>query len=382
MKKKLLYTALFSTVLLIASHQTIAQAEKAEAAIQQLMQTTPVVGLSVAVVKDNKIIYNHSFGYKDLEQKLPLQNDHIFRIASISKSFTTTAIMQLVAKKQISLDQDVSELVGFKVRNPKFPITVITLKMLLSHRSSINDSEGYFSLDAIDPAKNPNWEKSYNAYEPNKGYMYCNLNYNLAGSILEKITGVRFDQYIQQQILDPLGLYGGYNVNALDSNLIAKIYEYKRDSTKFTHSPSAYAPRTEEINNYTMGRSTPIFSPTGGMKISAHDLAEYMVMHSQLGKYKGGRMISKKLSKQMQAIISEEENYGMALETSTQLIPGKTMIGHTGVAYGLYSIMFFEPKEKIGFVVISNGCDPKTINGINGVLHKTVNILFDNLIQK
>ena len=382
MKKKLLYTALFSTVLLIASHQTIAQAEKAEAAIQQLMQTTPVVGLSVAVVKDNKIIYNHSFGYKDLEQKLPLQNDHIFRIASISKSFTTTAIMQLVAKKQISLDQDVSALVGFKVRNPKFPSTVITLKMLLSHRSSINDSEGYFSLDAIDPAKNPNWEKSYNAYEPNKGYMYCNLNYNLAGSILEKITGVRFDQYIQQQILDPLGLYGGYNVNALDSNLIAKIYEYKRDSTKFTHSPSAYAPRTEEINNYTMGRSTPIFSPTGGMKISAHDLAEYMIMHSQLGKYKGGRMISKKLSQQMQVVISEEENYGMALETSTQLITGKTMIGHTGVAYGLYSIMFFEPKEKIGFVVISNGCDPKTINGINGVLHKTVNILFDNLIQK
>ena len=382
MKKKLLYTALFSTVLLIASHQTIAQAEKAEAAIQQLMQTTPVVGLSVAVVKDNKIIYNHSFGYKDLEQKLPLQNDHIFRIASISKSFTTTAIMQLVAKKQISLDQDVSALVGFKVRNPKFPSTVITLKMLLSHRSSINDSEGYFSLDAIDPAKNPNWEKSYNAYEPNKGYMYCNLNYNLAGSILEKITGVRFDQYIQQQILDPLGLYGGYNVNALDSNLIAKIYEYKRDSTKFTHSPSAYAPRTEEINNYTMGRSTPIFSPTGGMKISAHDLAEYMIMHSQLGKHKGKRIIPKKLSKQMQAIISEEENYGMALETSTQLIPGKTMIGHTGVAYGLYSIMFFEPKEKIGFVVISNGCDPKTINGINGVLHKTVNILFDNLIQK
>jgi CubicO group peptidase (beta-lactamase class C family) len=381
MKKKLLFTALFSAVLLITSHQTIAQAEKAEAAIQQLMQTTPVVGLSVAVVKDNKIIYNHSFGYKDLEQQLPLQNDNIFRIASISKSFTSSAIMQLVAKNKIRLDQDVSELVGFKIRNPKFPNTVITLKMLLSHRSSINDSEGYFSLDAIDPSKNPNWEKSYNAYEPNKGYMYCNLNYNLAGSILEKETGVRFDTYIQQQILDPLGLYGGYNVDALDSNLIAKIYEFKRDSAKFINSPSAYAPRTEETNNYIMGRSTPIFSPTGGMKISAHDLAEYMIMHSQLGKHKGKRIIPKNLSKQMQAIISEEENYGMALETSTQLIAGKTMIGHTGVAYGLYSIMFFEPKEKIGFVVISNGCDTKTINGINGVLHKTVNILYNSLIQ-
>jgi len=381
MKKNLLFTLLLSAVLLITSHPSIAQAEKAEAAIQQLMQTTPVVGLSVAVVKNNKIIYNHSFGYKDLDQRLPLQNNNIFRIASISKSFTSTAIMQLVAKKQISLDQDVSELVGFKIRNPKFPNTIITLKMLLSHRSSINDSEGYFSLDAIDPSKNPNWEKSYNAYEPDKGYMYCNLNYNLAGTILEKMTGIRFDKYIQQQILDPLGLYGGYNVNTLDSNLIAKIYEFKRDSTKFINSPSAYAPRTEEINNYTMGRSTPIFSPTGGMKISAHDLAEYMIMHSQLGKHKGKRIIPKNLSKQMQAIISEEENYGMALETSTQLIPGKTMIGHTGVAYGLYSIMFFEPKEKIGFVVISNGCDTKTINGINGVLHKTVNILYEHLIQ-
>jgi CubicO group peptidase (beta-lactamase class C family) len=380
--KRILQTTLLTGFMLVTLIQAFAQSEKAEAAIQSIMQSNPVVGLSVAVVKNNKVIYNHSFGFKDVEKQLPLTNESIFRIASISKSFTSTAIMQLVAEKKIRLDQDISELVGFKVRNPAYPNTVITLKMALSHRSSINDSEGYFSLDAIDPATNPNFAKCYNAYEPDKGYMYCNLNYNLAGSILEKITGIRFDKYIQQQILDPLGLYGGYNVNALDTQLIAKIYEFNKQTKGFTLSPNAYAPRTEEINNYTMGRTTPIFSPTGGMKISANDLAKYMIMHSQLGKYDGGRMIPKKLSKQMQAIISEEENYGMALETTTQLIPGKTMIGHTGVAYGLYSLMFFEPKEKIGFVVITNGCDPKTINGINGVLHQTVNILFNNLIQK
>jgi CubicO group peptidase (beta-lactamase class C family) len=379
--KRILQTTLLTGFMLVTLIQAFAQSEKAEAAIQSIMQSSPVVGLSVAVVKNNKVIYNHSFGFKDVEKQLPLTNASIFRIASISKSFTTTAIMQLVAEKKIRLDQDISELVGFKVRNPAYPNTVITLKMALSHRSSINDSEGYFSLDAIDPATNPNFAKCYNAYEPDKGYMYCNLNYNLAGSILEKITGIRFDKYIQQQILDPLGLYGGYNVNALDSNLIAKIYEFNKQTQGFTLSPNAYAPRTEEINNYTMGRTTPIFSPTGGMKISANDLAKYMIMHSQLGKYDGGRMISKNLSQQMQAIISEEENYGMALETTTQLIPGKTMIGHTGVAYGLYSLMFFEPKEKIGFIVISNGCDPKTINGINGVLHQTVNSLYDNLIR-
>lgn len=379
--KRILQTTLLTGFMLVTLIQAFAQSEKAEAAIQSIMQSSPVVGLSVAVVKNNKVIYNHSFGFKDVEKQLPLTNQSIFRIASISKSFTTTAIMQLVAEKKIRLDQDISELVGFKVRNPAYPNTVITLKMALSHRSSINDSEGYFSLDAIDPATNPNFAKCYNAYEPDKGYMYCNLNYNLAGSILEKVTGVRFDKYIQQQILQPLGLYGGYNVNALDTQLIAKIYEFNKETQGFTLSTNAYAPRTEEINNYTMGRTTPIFSPTGGMKISANDLAKYMIMHSQLGKYKEGRIIPKKLSQQMQEIISEEEGYGMALETTTQLIAGKTMIGHTGVAYGLYSIMFFEPKEKIGFVVISNGCDTKTINGFNAVLHQTVNSLYANLIR-
>jgi len=379
--KRILQTTLLTGFMLVTLIQAFAQSEKAEAAIQSIMQSSPVVGLSVAVVKNNKVIYNHSFGFKDVEKQLPLTNQSIFRIASISKSFTTTAIMQLVAEKKIRLDQDISELVGFKVRNPAYPNTVITLKMALSHRSSINDSEGYFSLDAIDPATNPNFAKCYNAYEPDKGYMYCNLNYNLAGSILEKVTGVRFDKYIQQQILQPLGLYGGYNVNALDTQLIAKIYEFNKETQGFTLSTNAYAPRTEEINNYTMGRTTPIFSPTGGMKISANDLAKYMIMHSQLGKYKEGRIIPKKLSQQMQEIISEEEGYGMALETTTQLIAGKTMIGHTGSAYGLYSMLFFEPKEKIGFIVISNGCDTKTINGFNAVLHQTVNSLYDNLIR-
>lgn len=382
MKKYTAITILLCLFTLLINNQSIAQADKAEKEIQTIMETTKVMGLSVAVVKNNNILYNHSFGLKDAASQAPLGNQDIFRIASISKSFTTTAIMQLVAKKKLKLDQDISELIGFKVRNPKFPNTVITLKMILSHRSSINDSEGYFSLDAIDPNKNSNWANCYNTYEPDKGYMYCNLNYNMAGAIVEKITGVRFDTYIQQQILKPLGLYGGYNVSQLDSNLIAKIYEFNKENGTFVHSPNAYDPRTKEISQYIIGRTTPIFSPTGGMKISAKDLAKYMIMHSQLGKYKGVKIMPRKLAKQMQAIQSAEEGYGMAIETTSKLIEGKSMIGHTGSAYGLYSIMFFEPKEKIGFVVISNGCDSKYYNGFNEVLYKTVNSLYRNFIKE
>lgn len=361
---------------------SFAQENKAELAIQKIMQETPVMGLSVAVVKNNKIVYTHSFGLKDAETNAALTNDNIFRIASISKSFSATAIMQLVEHNKINLDQDVSELVGFKIRNPKFPETVITLRIMLSHLSSINDSQGYFSLDSINPAKSVNWYKCYNSYEPGKGYEYCNLNYNMIGSIIEKVSGERFDAYIQKHILDPLALYGGYYVNNLDKTKFATIYEYQTDAAKFVMSPNAYAPRTAEVAAYEMGYSTPIFSPTGGMKISAKDLATYMMMHSNYGKFNGVRIISKKSSIEMQTPLSNNRNYGFAIETTNKLIDGKTMVGHTGSAYGLYSAMFFNTEEKFGIVVISNGCHPAYDNGFNAVIRKTVNALYENLIAK
>jgi len=358
------------------------QPDKAEAAIRDIMQQSKVVGLSVAVVKKGKLIYTHSFGLKDIDSNTPLTNDCLFRIASISKSFTATSIMQLAEAKKLSLDDDISDLVGFSIRNPKFPNTVITLRMVLAHRSSINDSQGYFTLDAINPAKNPNWANCYNAYEPGTGYQYCNLNYNMAGTIIEKITGERFDQYVKHHILDRLGLYGGYCVDSLDASRFATIYEYDDSVKSFKASPNAYAPRREEIAKYVMGYSTPIFSPTGGMKISATDLARYMTMHMNRGKANGKRIIKKNSAISMQTALSEKEGYGLAISTTAKLIAGKTLKGHTGSAYGLYSAMFFHPEEKFGIVVISNGCDPRYTDGYNTVIRKTVNALYEQLIVK
>jgi CubicO group peptidase (beta-lactamase class C family) len=379
MKRKA-YLPIF-ILMLLTCVKCIAQSDIAEAKIQKIMQENQVVGISVAVVKNNKIIYTHSFGWKDVETKQPLTDDCIFRIASISKSFSATAIMQLVEAGKVLLDDDVSKLIGFSVRNPKFPETTITLRTLLQHRSSINDSQGYFSLDSINPATNPNWAKCYNNYEPGKGYMYCNLNYNMTGAIIEKLSGERFDGYIKHHILDPLKLYGGYCVDSLDKNRFATIYEYNKDSAKLTASPNAYHPRREEIAHYEIGKTTPIFSPTGGMKISATDLAKYMIMHSRQGKYRGTRIISKKSANAMQTVVSVEEGYGMAIETTQTLIKGKTMVGHTGSAYGLYSGMFFQPKEKFGFVVISNGCGPTYESGFNALIKSSINALYESFIQ-
>lgn len=381
MNKFLFKSILFISIITSTTISCFAQAAKAEAEIQEAMKKYNAVGLSVAVVKKGELIYTHSFGLKDIESNTPLSNNDIFRIASISKSFSATAIMQLVEQGKIKLSDDFSDLVGFKVRNPKYPETIITLKMVLSHTSSINDSEGYFNLDVINPAKNTNWAKCYNDYEPAKGYQYCNLNFNMVGAVIEKVSEERFDQYIKHHILDTLGLYGGYCIDSLDKSRFTTLYEYNSKTNQFQSSPLAYNPRSEEIKNHILGVTTPIFSPTGGMKISASDLAKYMTMHMNYGKYNGVRVISKKSSKLMQTKLSDEENYGLAIMNSDNLIDGKTMTGHTGSAYGLYSAMFFNPKEKFGIVVITNGCNPTSTKTFVDIIRSSANSLYQNLVK-
>jgi len=387
MNKRLSYLkqALAFIFTLTVSIPVFAQVTAAETGIADIMKELDAAGVSVAVVKHNKIVYTHSFGYKDIESNMPLTDQNIFRIASISKSFSATSIMQLVEAGKVSLDDDFSKLIGFRIRNPKFPNTVITLKMVMSHTSSLNDSQGYFSLDGINPDKNPNAGKCYNNYEPGKGFQYCNLNYNMVGTVVERLSGERFDQYVKHHILDPLGLYGGYCVDSLDKSRFATLYEYDGKTHKLTADPAAYNPRSEEVKNYVMGYSTPIFSPTGGMKISATDLAKYMMMHMNYGKANGIRIIKRKHSKLMQTRVSDNEGgYGLALRGSDDLIPGEKMMGHTGSAYGLYSAMFFEPKKKFGFVVITNGCNPAFLPGSEDITllsRKTINCLYDNFIK-
>jgi CubicO group peptidase (beta-lactamase class C family) len=170
-------------------------------------------------------------------------------------------------------------------------------------------------------------------------------------------------------------------VDSLDKSKFATLYEFNKDSLQFIAANAAYNPRSEEIKNHQLGVTTPIFSPTGGMKISATDLAKYMIMHSRKGKYKGGRIISRNSAIQMQTKLSDDEGYGLALENTEKLIPGEMMCGHTGSAYGLYSAMFFNAEKKFGIVVICNGSEVQYDSGFNTVIKNAVNILYNAFVR-
>lgn len=385
MKRTNLFRLLLTTssLLLVAFAVRSQSGPQVEAEIAAIMSNYQAIGAAVAVVKDDEMIYSRSFGLKNVGTGETLENGDVFRIASISKSFVTTGIMQLVEKGELSLDDDVSELIGFRVRNPNFPDSVITLRLILSHRSSISDKNGYFTLDALNPTKDPDWTKAYNSYAPNTDYQYCNLNFNLAGAILEKYSGERFDRYIDRHILEPLDVYGSYNVDELDSNRFVTLYAYDSDSKSFKASPAAYQSRAEELKDYKQGYSTPVFSPTGGMKMSAEDLAKVMIMHMNYGTANDVRIISAKSSHTMQAVLTAKSGYGMSLRTIDDLIPGKAMTGHEGIAYGLYSAMYFQPEERFGIVVITNGCNTGFSHGdvINDFLLELYQCLYRNFLQ-
>ena len=325
--------------------------------IRNMMDSLRIVGVSLAVVKDNQIVYTGAFGHKDLATLQPLTTSTMFRIASISKSFVATAIMTLVDEGKLTLDTDAATLLNFPLRNPAHPDDKITIEMLLSHTSSINDSEGYYiSYDCINPVTNPNWRNCYNKYAPGTAYEYCNLNFNLLGIIIEKVSGERFDHYVERHILKPLGIDGSsFCVNSVDTTNCATLYAW--NGKEFEAQPQAYRP-IEILDHYQMEVNTVRMSPAGGMKISAPNLAKYMLMHMNYGKspLTNARVISKKSSQAMQADHTPtKEYYGLALEKSDKFVDGVTLTGHTGGAYGLTSAMFFNPDKHFGFVVICNG---------------------------
>lgn len=377
---------ILSVAFAAASCSAPTKEEMAEKELNEIVKKNNAVGLAVVAVKDGRIVYNKSLGYKDLENKIALGDSDIFRIASISKSFTATGIMQIVEQGKLNLDTDVSELVGFKVRNPKFPKVPITVKMLLSHSSSMNDANGYFSINKINPDSSATWQTAWNNYEPGTKYEYCNLGYNTLGTILERVSGERFDKYIVNHILNPLGVYGGYEVLSLDSTKFVKIYEYNSADSSYTHSPAAYATREDEIKNYVFGHSTPIFSPTGGMKMSALDLAKVMMMHMNYGSLDSVKIIDSTSSVLMQSKIAyptdEGDSYGFAIRTTDKLLDNHIMIGHTGGAYGVFTSMFWDANRNFGFVVMTNGCNERRENNFMAIHRDCAAALYNNFIKE
>ncbi|MFN8254311.1 MAG: serine hydrolase domain-containing protein [Bacteroidales bacterium] len=382
--------------------------------LEKIAEANHLAGMSVVVVKNNSIKDIFHYGYSNLENKKALNDSSMFRIASISKTFTATAIMLLYEKKLLNLDEDISNYLGYKVSNPYYPDKKITCRMLLSHTSGLQDSTAYenFLMTSYRQTPPPKMHELFtegeqfyakNIFmnkEPGTYFTYCNLNFAVIGTIVEKISRERFDIYVKKNILNPLGIKGSFNVQDIEK--IENIAVLYRNSEPQADNYSSIRPIPRDLSKYTPGDNAIIFGPQGGLRISAKELCKWMMMLMNYGTLENVKILDSATVALMENVQwkyngNNGDNYhnlfnawglGIHLLTNT---PGGDMVfkemnmcGHAGDAYGLISDMYFDKEKKTGIIFITNGyrTEKEFENDTNSAFYKPEKEVFDLVWEK
>jgi CubicO group peptidase (beta-lactamase class C family) len=294
--------------------------------------------------------------------------DDPVRVASISKLVAAIAVMRLVDERRVKLDQDISTYLGFQVRNPNFPDRPITLRQLMSHTSGIRDSIDYLlPLDGSLKSTLSNPEVWHSGYKPGDYFSYSNLNSPVIAATIEAATGERFDRIVAQKVLQPLRVDACFNWGAGCSagrraqavTLLRSNGDLARDAAIKGRDPCPVLEASNgscDLSLYRIGKNGSSFSPQGGLRISAQDLAKI----GQLLLNGGRPILSAKAFAEMtkpqwryNGVNGDADNgyfqaYGLGVHIHSDS-QGAKWIGHVGEAYALRAGLWVNPKTRRGF---------------------------------
>lgn len=353
-----------------------------DARLKEIMAAHQVIGLSAAIVQGKDISWHGSYGWADIERRIPVRSDTVFRAESISKTITATALMQLVEQGRCDLDGEVGDYLGYRLRHPLYPAHPVTLRQLMTHTSSIQDvyvdfavasrSENPPRLDLRElllPGGRYYTDEMWGAYPPenNGQFEYSNLGAIILATIIEKLSGQRFDLYCRQHIFTPLGMTDtSFNLQDYPQmDQIAVLYEYDEANETFRASMDNYQgmkPAGVEYSRYIPGTNGAIFGPQGGVRTHAVDLSRFMLAHLHGGAWDDARILQQDTCEYMHAVqwsgYSSDRFFcksGLNFHITEDLVPNRVLIGHAGDAYGLLSGMYFDKKAGRGVVYLMNG---------------------------
>ena len=371
----------------VAARVVVILALAAAGAAQAQAQTTPSAGPivrqepvgAVRIALDRKgetsVV---AAGFANRATRRKLTPDDPARVASISKLVVAIGMMRLVEAGALDLDADVSGYLGWRLRNPAFPDAPITLRQLLSHTSSLTDNVDYvLPLDA-DMARVLADPKAWDAAHAPGGYFrYANFNTPVVAAAMEKATGERFDLLLKRLVLDPLKLDACYNWAACDPAAARRaVVQYReRGATKDDPDSIASCPVTPASNGacnlalWRPGRNGAIFSPQGGLRISARGLATVGRLLLNQGKLGEVRLLA---PASVGAILTPVWTYdgangdhqggflcryGLGAQVLATEVAGCrddpfgdgiARVGHAGDAYGLKSGLWLDPAKGTG----------------------------------
>ncbi|MFZ5744702.1 MAG: serine hydrolase domain-containing protein [Pseudomonadota bacterium] len=359
---------------------------------------------TVAVAFDRNIIRPVlAEGLADRTTGRAVTADSPVRIASISKLVTALGVMRLVDQGKLDLDRDVSDYLGWRLRNPAFPDRPITLAMLLSHRSSLIDGGELYLIPLgvtlrerlADPRV---WDAE--RAPGSDWFHYTNLNFPVVASVIEKVTGERFDVAMSRLVLKPLKLDACFNWGAgcsADAYRRAVVLyrasgEVARDDLRGNPPvcPVFLADRTGcDLSAYRLGDNGALFSPQGGLRISMRDLAKI----GQLLARQGRGLISRQSYARMMTPVWQFNGrnglgedgtasgffcaYGLAVQRlagkqagcrDDPFGDGRVRFGHSGDAYGLKSGLWFDPRTGKGLAFFTSAVPDNAPTGRSAFL--------------
>ena len=370
-----------------SSKQSFLEGEGITTVFEQVFEENDLMGMSVLLVYNDDIVWEGYYGLSDSARKIPVTHRTIYRIASISKMFAATALLQQWEKGRVDLDEDVSRYLGWELHHPGHPGVPITLRHLMSHQSGIRDGEAYyrFSRNMIDekldirelfqPDGKYYDDELFADQAPGEYFQYTNCTWGLVASVVEKVSGERFDNYCRENILQPLGMRADFNVAKVDSiDDIAVLYRCREGFwLPQADDYQGLRPQSRAFEGYQNGQNGLIFGPQGSLRASTQDLYRFMLMLMNDGTWNGQRILKKETVDMMLASewTFDMENgnnsdnffhsYGLATHRTTNrdtadiVFPDRNMAGHPGNAYGLLSGMYFDRASGTGIIFITNG---------------------------
>jgi CubicO group peptidase (beta-lactamase class C family) len=304
-----------------------------------------IAGAIVTVVRDTTVLFAKGYGFADVAKRQPVDPDKtLFRIGSISKTFTWTAVMQLVEQGKLDLDRDVNEYLDFKIP-ATFP-EPITLRHILSHTPGFEEDGRDLFTD--DPAKVKTMKEWLPAHMPGRVRApgtfssYSNWATAVAGYIVERVSGLSYDDFIEQRQFQPLGMVNASSRQPLPAALVPQM------SQGYSWKEGRYVPEKFEIVTGA--------APAGSFSVSARDMGTWMIAHLNQGVYRGQRILAESTSLRMQSRLQGHDPRipGFAHGFYEQSTVGPRTIGHGGDTQYFHSSMNLLPGEKVGFFVSFN----------------------------
>jgi CubicO group peptidase (beta-lactamase class C family) len=387
-----------------------------------------LASLSVLAVKNGRIVYQRQFGQQWIDPVEPTRNRPadartMYRMASISKLVTTLGVMKLREEGKLDLDRDLGDYLGFPFRNPHFPQVPVTLRMLLTHTSSLRDDAGYYwdarsnteLREVFTPAGKSHGEGKMWAANaaPGTFFQYANLPWGVVGTVMERVTGERFDRLMRRLILDPMRLPGGFHPADFppqDLPHVATLYRKRQEvaGKEVWNADGPWIPQVDDYSkgppepralpDYVVGSNGTLFGPQGNCRLSAAGLGKIMLMLMN-GGISEGRRILKSASVDLMLTVQwriegangkgnsdGETSFGQQKRfmnawalgaqhfrdltgtgTGDRLVEagGFRAVGHLGSAWGLTSALVFDRRSRNGLVFLVGGSafDPETYPG-------------------